>query len=175
MSARALRAILQLPFNAVVTVPVVILSATRKTRLRWSLAGPRTLRFWVALALFGFGFGLFVATIRLFAAVGGGTLAPWDPTRHLVVVGVYRRVRNPMISAVFCMIAAEALMFGSAGLAVWGGLFGAVNSVWIPFFEEPPLRERFGTAYEEYASAVPRWVPQLRAWEPPPALTDPPR
>ncbi|MCC7078620.1 MAG: isoprenylcysteine carboxylmethyltransferase family protein [Acidimicrobiia bacterium] len=166
MRGRSLRAILQLPFNTVVTVPLVILATTRRTRLRWCMAGPKTVRFWAALALFGFGVGLFVATIRLFCSVGGGTLAPWDPTQRLVVVGVYRRVRNPMISAVSCMIAAEALMFGSAGLAIWAGVFGATNAVWIPRFEEPVLRDRFGPAYEAYAQAVPRWIPRLVAWEP---------
>jgi protein-S-isoprenylcysteine O-methyltransferase Ste14 len=46
------------------------------------------------------GLALFVASLRRFASTGKGTLAPWDPPRHLVVVGPYRYVRNPMISGV---------------------------------------------------------------------------
>jgi hypothetical protein len=42
------------------------------------------------------GLVLMVATIRLFVVVGRGTLAPWNPTKRLVVQGVYRHVRNPM-------------------------------------------------------------------------------
>ena len=40
---------------------------------------------------------LMVATIRLFATVGRGTLAPREPTQNLVVQGGYRYVRNPML------------------------------------------------------------------------------
>jgi protein-S-isoprenylcysteine O-methyltransferase Ste14 len=33
-------------------------------------------------------------------------------------------------------------------------------------FEEPHLRKRFGADYDEYQRHIPRWIPQLRAWEP---------
>jgi protein-S-isoprenylcysteine O-methyltransferase Ste14 len=46
----------------------------------------------------------------LFAKVGQGTLAPWDPTRNLVAVGPYRFVRNPMISGVALMLMGQALL-----------------------------------------------------------------
>ena len=53
--------------------------------------------------------------VALFARVGEGTLAPWDPTRRLVVESPYRRVRNPMISAVLAVLTGEALVLGSPG------------------------------------------------------------
>ena len=61
-----------------------------------------------------------VATIRLFVTVGKGTLAPWNPTQKLVVQGVYRHVRNPMISGV---------MFILAGRGGPGGVFAAADLV----------------------------------------------
>ena len=36
--------------------------------------------------------------------------------------------------------------------------------LFVRFYEEPTLREKFGAAYEEYCRNVPRWIPRLRAW-----------
>src|SRR3954464_8792724 len=68
------------------------------------------------------GFALWVWTVRLLARIGQGTLAPWDPTRHLVVEGPYRHVRNPMITAVLAVLAGEALVLGSWAIAVWAAV-----------------------------------------------------
>ncbi len=40
------------------------------------------------------------ATILIPTAIVALSGAPWDPTQRLVVRGVYRYVRNPMISGV---------------------------------------------------------------------------
>jgi protein-S-isoprenylcysteine O-methyltransferase Ste14 len=108
------------------------------------------------------GLTLIVQTVALFATVGKGTLAPWDPTERLVVRGPYRRVRNPMISGVLCVLLGEALAFGSLAVLTWFALVFAINAVYFPLVEEPGLQERFGTEYEAYRAAVPRWVPRLR-------------
>jgi protein-S-isoprenylcysteine O-methyltransferase Ste14 len=108
------------------------------------------------------GIALIVQTVALFASVGKGTLAPWDPTERLVVRGPYRRVRNPMISGVLCVLLGEALAFGSLAVLTWFALVFAINAVYFPLVEEPGLQERFGTEYEAYRAAVPRWVPRLR-------------
>jgi protein-S-isoprenylcysteine O-methyltransferase Ste14 len=50
------------------------------------------------VALFAAGFLLFAWCVTLFARIGRGTLAPWDPTRSLVAAGPYRHIRNPMIT-----------------------------------------------------------------------------
>jgi len=44
-----------------------------------------------------------------FYAVGKGTLAPWAPPERLVVVGLYRIVRNPMYMSVVVLVAGTAL------------------------------------------------------------------
>jgi protein-S-isoprenylcysteine O-methyltransferase Ste14 len=118
-----------------------------------------------ALAL---GLALIVQTVALFATVGQGTLAPWDPTARLVVRGPYRRVRNPMISGVLCVLLGEALLFGSIGVLAWLAIVFAVNAVYFPLVEEPGLRRRFGADYDAYRAAVPRWLPRLRRWDPVP-------
>lgn len=115
-----------------------------------------------ALALIGAGLGLFIATNRLFISIGQGTLAPWDETQRLVVRGIYRHVRNPMISGVFAVLLGEALLAGSPALLIWCAIFAAINLIYIPLVEEPRLEARFGEAYRQYKRDVPRWLPKLR-------------
>jgi len=114
------------------------------------------------------GLALIVQTVALFATIGKGTLAPWDPTSRLVVRGPYRRVRNPMISGVLCVLLGEALLFGSPAVLVWFAFVFALNAVYFPLVEEPDLQQRFGADYEAYRAAVPRWLPRLRPWQPAP-------
>ena len=120
----------------------------------------------LAVPLLGIGLLLVVRTVALFAAVGRGTLAPWDPTSRLVVRGPYRYVRNPMISGVLFILLGEAVAFVSAPLLVWFGAAFAINAVYLPLVEEPGLSHRFGDDYERYRANVPRWLPRLRPWDP---------
>ena len=112
--------------------------------------------------LIGVGLVLVIWTIALFVVEGRGTLAPWDPTTALVVRGPYRHMRNPMITGVVCILAGEALVFGSWPLVVLLGLVALVNAIYMPLVEEPGLRCRFGSEYDTYRANVPRWVPRLR-------------
>jgi protein-S-isoprenylcysteine O-methyltransferase Ste14 len=112
--------------------------------------------------LAGAGVALVVWTVSLFVRVGGGTLAPWDPASHLVIRGPYRYVRNPMITGVATILAGEALFFRSWGIAIALAAFLAVNAIYFPLVEEPGLRRRFGTEYDEYSARVPRWLPRVR-------------
>ena len=125
---RHLLAILALPFVVVVVVPTLIAGAGREWDIRWP---PESLTAIflraVGLALWLAGFLLAAWCIRLFARVGRGTLAPWDPTRRLVVVGPYRYVRNPMIGGVLAMLVGEGLVLGSTFLLAWAALFWVVN------------------------------------------------
>jgi len=112
----------------------------------------------------GLGLWLMVQTIRLFVLVGDGTLAPWDPTQRLVVRGVYRHVRNPMISGVLFILLGEAVFLGSMALFYWFLAAAVVNLIYIPLFEEPGLEDRFGQDYVEYKRHVPRWLPRFSPW-----------
>jgi protein-S-isoprenylcysteine O-methyltransferase Ste14 len=158
--ARQLRAILLLPFVAVVVVPLLIHLGGDGLEVDSALlAAPGAL-------LIAAGLMLMYRTITLFARIGQGTLAPWDPTRRLVVAGPYCYVRNPMISGVMAIRAGEALLFGSPDLAIWLAVFFAANALWFPLVEEPGLVRRFGRDYEEYRRAVPRWIPRRTPWTP---------
>jgi protein-S-isoprenylcysteine O-methyltransferase Ste14 len=129
-----LRAILLLPFAVTVVIPGVIV---------W-LTGPDTPDLWesapatrVALPTVGLlfivlGLVLMIGTIRLFVTVGQGTLVPWNPTQRLVVRGVYRHVRNPMIAGVFFALFGEAVLAASFPLLGWFAVFVVVNAVLHP-------------------------------------------
>lgn len=137
-ASRQARAILPLPGVVTVLVPILVLTATG-TDVGWGLDGVAALLpVFLGLALLAAGFSLWLWTVRLFARIGGGTLAPWDPTRHLVVAGPYRHVRNPMISGVVAFLAGEAV-----------------------------LEERFGDEYRDFKRNVPRWLPRRTPWTTP--------
>jgi protein-S-isoprenylcysteine O-methyltransferase Ste14 len=65
--------------------------------------------------------GLLDSFVR-FAMQGVGTPAPVFPTRHLVVTGLYRYVRNPMYVAVVSTILGQGLIFGNFSLLAYGAL-----------------------------------------------------
>lgn len=164
---RHLLAILLLPVVMTVLVPRWILGAElplpREIRTPFPVA--LLLRAGGALLLLG-GVALFAWCVALFARVGKGTLAPWDPTRRLVVTGPYRHSRNPMITAVATVLAGEALVARSPRLVAWLALFVLVNQLYFMLVEEPGLADRFGEEYRRYRRAVPRWLPRRRGWTP---------
>ena len=155
--------ILLLPTMVAVVIPRWILLAYVATDSRWpstpATALPRTLGVLLMLA----GVSLVAWCIALFARVGKGTLAPWDPTSQLVAVGPYRYTRNPMITGVATILAGESIVFGSWRLAVWALTFVLFNHVYFLVIEEPGLERRFGESYREYKRAVPRWIPRVGA------------
>jgi protein-S-isoprenylcysteine O-methyltransferase Ste14 len=99
-----------------------------------------------------------------FALKGLGTPAPVFPTRHLVVSGLYRYVRNPMYVAVLAVIVGQAFIFGSGRLLEYAAVPWLAAHVFVVAYEEPTLRATFGEEYEAFCAAVPRWVPRLTPW-----------
>ena len=167
MLLRHLLAILALPFVVIVVVPRVIVVRAHEYDTRWPLEQPLNFLPWAAAVAIGLsGFILWAWCVWLFARVGRGTLAPWDPTRRLVAIGPYRYVRNPMISGVLAMLLAAALFFGSVALLGWTAAFWLICHVYFLASEEPGLRRRFGEDYRRYAANVPRWLPRRRPWIP---------
>lgn len=162
-----LRAIILLPGVALIIVPTAIIIITGEVNLGWDLLSPYELGLiLIGCILILAGLILLYKTISQFASLGKGTLAPWDPTQRLVVQGVYRHVRNPMISGVLFVLFGEALIFGSLPLIYWFLFFVLVNAVYIPLFEERGLSNRFGDDYLTYKRNVPRWLPRLKPWTP---------
>jgi len=166
-SWKHIRAILILPGMATIIIPATIIIFTSQSRIERGLSPPYNLIF-VLLGMVSIGLGLLlmINTIFLFASRGNGTLAPWNPTHKLVVQGIYRYVRNPMISGALAILLGEAVLFGSLFLFYWCLLFFLGNAIYIPLFEERGLVDRFGSDYLTYKQNVPRWIPRLRPWTP---------
>lgn len=161
---RVLAAVLILPGTVTVAVPLLLLPAFESVP-GWTLPGAAVLAPLLSgLGLIGYGVQLMARTVSLLRKAGCGSLAPWDPTTKLVVLGPYRWVRNPMISGVFAVLSGEALLFGSAALFLWFALFVTLNAVYIPLVEEPGLIRRFGRDYLAYKDNVPRWIPRHSPW-----------
>jgi protein-S-isoprenylcysteine O-methyltransferase Ste14 len=116
---------------------------------------------WPGAAGVAIGVVLLLHAFVLFAARGIGTPAPIAPTKHLVVTGAYRYVRNPMYLAVLSIIFGQALLFANVAVALYGvGIFLLV-ATFVRFYEEPTLHEQFGHEYDRYRAFVPRWLPRL--------------
>lgn len=118
----------------------------------------------LGVLLIAAGLPVLLDSFARFALQGLGTPAPVLPPRHLVVTGFFRRVRNPMYVAVVSMILGQGLLFGSAGVLLYGVLAWAGFHMFVRVYEEPTLRRRCGPEYEEFCANVPRWIPRLRPW-----------
>jgi len=160
-----IRAIIILPVMVTIVIPVIILYATDFTRLDMAPEEPVDMMPLVTgIVLIVLGLLMAFRTVSLFSRWGDGTPAPWDPPRKLVVRGIYRHVRNPMISAVIGFLLGESLITGSLPLLAWALIFIAANMIYIPRFEETGLEKRFGEPYLRYKENVPRWIPRIHPW-----------
>jgi protein-S-isoprenylcysteine O-methyltransferase Ste14 len=110
------------------------------------------------------GLAVLLWCVRDFYASGRGTLAPWDPPRHLVVVGLYRFVRNPMYVGVLTLVAGWGLLAGSPLIAVYAVALAVVFHLRVILFEEPWLARTFGEEWKRYSAAVSRWLPRRAPW-----------
>lgn len=134
---------------------------------RWQAHAP----FWgftafraIGAVLVAVGIVVLLESFGRFALQGIGTPAPVFPTRHLVVMGFYRYVRNPMYVAVVSLILGQALFLGSRRILAYAIFAWLVMHLFVLTYEEPTLRKSFGAEYKIYCAHVPRWIPRLIPW-----------
>jgi len=130
-------------------------------RLEAPFFGMQLFRFGGVILIALGGVGLPDSFVR-FAVQGLGTPAPVFPTRHLVVSGLYRYVRNPMYVAVVSAILGQGLLLGNMALLAYGALIWLLFHLFVTLYEEQALRASFGSEYEVYCTEVPRWIPRLK-------------
>jgi protein-S-isoprenylcysteine O-methyltransferase Ste14 len=118
----------------------------------------------IGVVLITAGIAVVLEAFGRFALQGVGTPAPVFPTRHLVVQGSYRYVRNPMYVAVTSMIIGQALLLGNLHLLAYAVFPWLAAHLFVLIYEEPALRRSFGAEYETYCAHVPRWIPRLSPW-----------
>ncbi|MFZ2657509.1 MAG: isoprenylcysteine carboxylmethyltransferase family protein [Victivallales bacterium] len=108
--------------------------------------------------IMGLGFFLLLWCVRDFYVSGKGTLAPWDPPKHLVVVGLYRFSRNPMYISVLTLIGGWALLAASPLTGAYFLIFCIIFHLRVIFYEEPCLSKMFGQEWTDYCAQVSRWI-----------------
>ena len=114
--------------------------------------------FTVALLLFTIGASIYAWCVFDFASFGQGTPLPLDAPKKLVRRGLYRYSRNPMYVGVLTVILGWAVRYQSLAVAMYGLVVALCFYSFVVFFEEPILRKRFGSEYEQYCAEVPRWL-----------------
>src|SRR5438874_720189 len=113
---RAIIAFFVLPVMVAGVIPAWL--AAKASVARGSLAA--------AIGVMGVGCILLLWCVRDFFVSGRGTLAPWDPPRHFVAVGLYRYVRNPMYLAVLTILAGWALLYPTRTQVIYVFFFAVV-------------------------------------------------
>lgn len=113
-----------------------------------------------SILLLGLGGFVYFWTAFDFADKGRGTPFPLDPPKVVVRRGLYGWVRNPMYLGVMTVVLGEAALFRAPELLVYLSSVLAGFLLFVRFYEEPNLRRRFGTPYEQYCREVPRWLPR---------------
>ena len=143
------------PIVAIVLVALMWLVARLSPQLSFSPPA-RTLLVW-ALVLCAGAFGV---PANMAFRRARTTVHPMHPEKAsaLVTSGIYRYSRNPMYVAILLLLVAVAAHLGNA-LALLGL---PVFVVWMSRFqivpEERALRAKFGSAFDDYARAVRRWI-----------------
>lgn len=117
---------------------------------------------WIVIVI---GFALIGVEVYLFVRVemelGGRRLighAEISGGGEMFTGGLYRYVRHPRYTGMFCAVAGAALLAGTP-------LLWAILAVWLVFallvirLEEKELGRRFGAAYTAYRKRVPAFLP----------------
>jgi len=140
------------PGVAVVLVPYLIIRGTADTidgRSAWQYSG---------VVLMAVGAAVLLLCIIRFATEGRGTISPLDPTRRLVIRGLYRYTRNPMYLGAIVALVGETIFWWSTAMAIYTAIVFAAFHLFILLHEEPRLERDFGAEYDDYRSTVRRWI-----------------
>jgi protein-S-isoprenylcysteine O-methyltransferase Ste14 len=114
---------------------------------------------WPGAVLLLVGSVLAFSCVTSFVIRGQGTPAPFDAPVQFVAVGPYRWVRNPMYIGGWLMLIGYGFLLRSPAALLFSGVFLLWWHLFVLFYEEPTLREKFGAEYEEYCRRVHRWLP----------------
>jgi protein-S-isoprenylcysteine O-methyltransferase Ste14 len=152
MFIRALMAFLILPFLVAGLIPLILSSLDPWRGHGFIFPG---------IPVAGLGLIVLLWCVRDFYVSGKGTLAPWDPPKHLVIVGLYRYSRNPMYIGVLTLIGGWAILSASPLISCYLLLFTVIFHLRVIHFEEPCLSKKFGNEWTAYCAITSRWLPGL--------------
>ena len=112
----------------------------------------------------GSGILLYLLSAVGFAIGGRGTPAPIDPPKQLVVGGVHSFTRNPMYVAIVSFVFGLAVLSGLWRLVFYSVVLFLFFHLVVVLYEEPTLRTKYGSTYEDYRQTVPRWWLSIRPY-----------
>jgi protein-S-isoprenylcysteine O-methyltransferase Ste14 len=130
--------------------------ATRIERTTWTwLAGAAlvSLAFWIDHEV-----GQKFTLRRL---VGMPEMDPGCNPRGVVRSGIYARIRHPRYTACMMTFWGLAFLTGARGIFLLA-ILTVVMYLMVTPIEERELRNEYGSEYDSYAQAVPRFLPRLR-------------
>ncbi|MFC5863554.1 methyltransferase family protein [Acidicapsa dinghuensis] len=105
-----------------------------------------------------------VGAVMEFAQRGHGTPIPYDPPSRLVVSGIYRYFANPMQLSCFLVALAWSLLLWNPWL-LFVPFICVIYSIGIARWSEAQdLRQRFGSAWQDYRAEVHDWLPRWRPY-----------
>jgi protein-S-isoprenylcysteine O-methyltransferase Ste14 len=117
---------------------------------------------WIGFGFVVLGIRLMVMAVFRFGTAGEGTPFPADPPRKFVAVGPYKHSRNPMYLGMTMALIGEAVFLADWSqwqrIAIYAAVLMVITECFVVFYEEPTLRKKFGSEYEEYCRRVPRWL-----------------
>lgn len=113
---------------------------------------------YIGIVVFAVGLVIMLHCIYRFMVEGKGTLSPADPTKQLVVKGLYKFSRNPMYVGVMMILIGELLFCGTMSLMIYAAFVFIAFNLFVVFREEPRLKRDFGEGYEAYTRKVRRWI-----------------
>jgi len=101
-----------------------------------------------------------LSCVITFVVKGRGTPAPFDAPRELVAAGPYRWVRNPMYLGAGLIVVGYAFYERSFAVLLLAAAMWFAVHLFVYFYEEPTLRQKFNGSYENYCREVSRWLPR---------------
>ncbi len=162
---RHVKAFVLEPFLGFFVVPALIMLFVSEPNIGWGMASPfHILPTFAGCILICLGLFLLLRTSHLFAKHGKGTVAHWDPPDELVIAGIYRHVRNPLMWGMVITILGEAVLLGVRSLLIYMLALWILNHILFVKVEEPYLIRKYGDDYRRYMEHVPRWLPRLTPW-----------
>jgi protein-S-isoprenylcysteine O-methyltransferase Ste14 len=144
---RALIAFLALPGMVAFVLPAMLVPSIRARPIHFE-----------GVVLFAVGVVVLLRCVRDFYVAGKGTLAPWDPPRRLVTVGLYRYTRNPMYVGVLLILIGWSATFRLRSLVIYTIAVATLFHLRVLLYEEPWLARTFRDEWPQYRSRVPRWL-----------------
>jgi protein-S-isoprenylcysteine O-methyltransferase Ste14 len=141
-------------------IPIVILVLFHRSL--FARAMPALWRVFLGLALIAVEAGILWQVFRdlgIARLVGTSELSR---SGELAQSGIYAHIRHPRYTGSACAVVGACLLGGAKWLWLVAGVWSCLMLV-VVLLEEHELRARFGVAYEDYASRVPRFIP-LGRW-----------